>query len=94
MPDFRACTRWSGGLREARMLTKTVRNRHRQTMETRFPGFTRPATRATRRCQTLLADLRAVIVQIAVMAVPIFEQRLRQLGQIEVDRPILESIGT
>jgi hypothetical protein len=49
MPDFRACTHWSGGLREARMLTKTVRNRRRQTMETRPPEFTRPATWGTRR---------------------------------------------
>jgi hypothetical protein len=32
--------------------------------------------------------------QITVIVLPIFEQRLRQLGQTEVDRPILESIGT
>jgi hypothetical protein len=52
------------------------------------------AAQATRRYQTLRAALRAVIVQIAVIVVPIFEQGLRQLGQIEVDRPILESINT
>jgi zeaxanthin glucosyltransferase len=32
-------------------------------------------------------------LQIAIIVVPIFEQRLRQLGQIELGRPIQESIG-
>ena len=32
------------------------------------------------------------VAQIAVIVLPIFEQRLWQLGQIEIDEPILESI--